>query len=68
MALQTIGTEKAVDILLEALASEDGNLRQHARNTLMKIGPEILPRLRILAEQVEGKPRRSVEGLLQSMM
>lgn len=68
MALQNMGTEKAVDVLLEALASEDGNLRQHARNALMKTGPEILPRLRTLAEQVEGKPRRSVESLLQAMM
>jgi len=68
MALLKIGTEKAIDILLEALVSEDGNLRQHARNALIKTGPEILPRLKILAEQVKGKPRRSVESLLQAIM
>ncbi|MFC1717769.1 HEAT repeat domain-containing protein, partial [Candidatus Poribacteria bacterium] len=68
MALLNIGTEKAVDILLGALVSEDGNLRQHARNALIKTGPEILPRLKTLAEQVEGKPRRSVESLLQAIM
>ena len=67
MALLNIGTEKAVDMLLGALVSEDGSLRQHARNALMKTGPEILPRLRTLAEKVEGKPRRSVESLLQAM-
>ena len=67
MALREMGTAEAVDALLEALVSDDGNLRQHARNSLMKMGPEILPRLKELADQVAGKPRRAVAHVLQSM-
>ncbi len=68
MALHEIGTEKALNILLEALVSEDGNLRQHARNALIKTGPEILPRLQELVEQTKGKPRRTVESLIRTIM
>jgi HEAT repeat protein len=67
MALRGMGTPEAVDVLLEALVSEDGNLRQHARNVLVKMGPETLPRLKTLVDQVEGRPRRAVESLVQSL-
>ena len=67
MALRGIGNEDAVNVLLEALASKDGNLRQHARNTLAKMGEEIVPRLEELLERTEGKPRRAVMSLLQAM-
>ena len=67
MALREVGTAEAVDLLLEALVSEDGNLRQHAGNALAKMGPGILPQLKKLADQVQGKPRRAVERVLQSV-
>jgi HEAT repeat protein len=67
VALERIGNEDAVNVLLEALASEDGNLRQHARNTLAKMGEEIVPRLEELLERTEGKPRRAVMSLLQAV-
>jgi len=68
MALQEIGTEKAVNALLEALISEDGSLWQHARNALIKTGPEILPKLQELVEQTKDNPRRTVASLIQTIM
>jgi len=65
IALQKIGTEKAVEALLEALVGDNKNLRQHAQNVLVKMDPEILPRLNTLAAQVEGKPRRAVEHVIE---
>ena len=65
MALQKIGTEKAVDALLEALVGASKNLRQHAQNILVKMGAEILPRLNTLAARVNGKPRRAVERIIE---
>ncbi len=67
MALQKIGTEKAVDALLEALVGESKNLRQHAQNVLVKMGTEILPRMNTLAAQVEGKARSAVERIIEVM-
>ncbi len=66
-ALRDIGNEDAVNVLLEALASKDGKLRQHARNALAKMGEEIVPRLEELLERTEGKPRSAVMSLLQAM-
>jgi HEAT repeat protein len=64
-ALLEMGTEEAVDSLLEALISTDGNLRQHARNAVVKMGSEVLPRLEALLEEVAGKPRRAVEAAME---
>jgi HEAT repeat protein len=66
-ALRSIGNEDAMNVLLEALASKDGNLRQHARNALAKMGEEIVPRLEELLERTEGKPRSAVMSLLRSI-
>jgi len=65
IALQKIGTEKAIDALLEALVGESKNLRQHAQNVLVQMGIEILPRLNALAAQIEGKPLRAVERIIE---
>jgi len=67
MALRKIGTREAVDVLLEALVSDDESLRQHAGHALMKMGGEILPRLSKLAEQVTGEKHRAVMSVLQSV-
>jgi len=67
VALQKIGTEKAVDALLEALVGENKNLRQHAQNVLVKMGTEILPRLNTFADQVEGKARGAVEYITETI-
>lgn len=67
LALRNMGTAEAVDVLLEALISNDSNLRQHAANALMKMGPEILPRLRTLKEQTQGKRRRMVARVLAAV-
>jgi len=67
MGLQKMGTEEAVDSLLKALVSQDGNLRQHVRNVVVKMGPEILPKLKSLLEQAEGKSRRAVESVIESL-
>ena len=65
MALREIGTDEALDVLLEALISKDGNLTQHAGNTLAKMGTKILPRLKALADQAEGKQRRRIENVMR---
>ena len=65
VALREMGTEEALDVLLEAVVSRDGNLSQHAGNALVKMGREILPRLEILADQVEGKQKRMVERVIR---
>jgi len=67
MALRTMGTPEATDMLLELLVDKNGNLRQHAGNVLRKMGPEIIPRLEDMAEQVEGKLRRSVDNVLKNL-
>lgn len=64
-ALREIGTDEALDVLLEALISKDGNLAQHAGNALAKMGAEILPRLEALVDQEEGKRRRRIENVMR---
>jgi len=66
-ALRDIENEDAANVLLEAIASKDGNLRQHARNALVKMGEEIVPQLEELLDRTEGKPRSAVMSVLRSM-
>ncbi len=65
MALREMGTDEALNVLLEAMISKDGNLTQHAGNALAKMGTEILPRLKALADQAEGKQRRRIENVMR---
>ena len=67
MALREMGTAESVGILMEALVNNDGNLRQHAGNALMRMGSEILPLLKALEGQTSGKQRRAVTRVLQSV-
>lgn len=66
-ALREMGTEDAANIIIEALVSDDGNLRQHAGSALIRIGSEILPKLEKLLEQTQGKQQQAVMSVMKAL-
>jgi hypothetical protein len=62
-----MGTSEAIDLLLEALVSDDEDLGQYAANALAKMGGEILPNLYTLADQVTGEKHRAVLNVAESI-
>ena len=67
VTLREMGTAEAVDVLLEALVSDEGRLRQQAAKALIRMGAGILPQLRKLEKQTYGKPRRTLVHVLNSV-